>query len=79
MEVNKCKCGSIPKIEIYFGQLDYVVPKQYTIEFFNQTGEHFDGYTLPGAQHNLCRQEFNLIIDFSPLIKNNIAEIKHID
>lgn len=67
------------KIEIYFGQLDNVVPKQYTIEFFNQTGEHFDGYTLPGAQHNLYREEFNLIIDFSPLIKNNIAEIKDID
>jgi len=60
-----------PNIEVFFGEIDDVVPKEYTQEFFHQTGEHYNAYIVKRMHHCFAPWEFEFIIKNSPLIKAN--------
>lgn len=65
------KCDKPSNIEVYFGEHDYVVPRQYTLEFFQKTGEIINAYMVRYMQHCMDYQEFDFIIENSELVKNN--------
>jgi len=56
-------------IEVYFGQFDNVVPKQYTQEFFQKTGEEYNAWIINRMMHGISNIDFHVIIEHSPLIK----------
>jgi hypothetical protein len=56
-------------IEVFFGQMDMVVPSRYTQEFFQKTGEKYTAWQVNNMQHGISNLDFHIIINHSELIK----------
>lgn len=60
----------VPNLEIFFGELDNVVPKENTLEYLKQHKIPYKGYLIREMEHSCTLQEFKLMLKTSKLFNN---------
>lgn len=64
------KCVKKCNIEIFFGELDSVVPMAYTKEFLEETEEEYKAWIVKNMEHRIDGNILLAILTNSELIKN---------
>ena len=75
--IDKEKYNKSPNIEVFFGELDDVVPMAYTQEFFEKTGEDYNAWIVKGMMHGMDGGNglgFYTILQGSELIKSGFEK-----
>ena len=67
-EFNIPKYSEQSRIEVFFGENDRAVPKEYTLEFFKQTGENFNAYVVKNMEHCYSINHLDLMLKSSKLV-----------
>ena len=60
-------------IEIFFGEFDTSVPKEYAIEYLNNKGENYRHHIVKNMNHRVPDNHFKYIIFNSFLVERNIC------
>jgi len=65
-----------PRIEVFFGELDNVVLKEYTIEFFEQTGDEYSAFIVKNMEHGMAYHDFNAMLQASEIVDKPVKKFE---